>query len=245
MLRDRKSTIKLYGWNIGSPGNPDPFKTPLKVKIDPRACPAEQRHIVVAPTGIDNLLRIPLLEPMEQAEEKTPFEVEQNDTRNGPRTVAAPAAVDGRIKRAGGIDRIALDAKEKERYTLIARANSINSPIDPMLLLVDPAGKELIREVGAGQDIRIDWTAATTGRHIISLSDLNRGGGAEYVYHLDINHATPDCTAKADAPSYRLEAGKSVKVQVTITRLNNYALPLKIEGSDLPPGVTASVPEVT
>src|SRR5580700_8161719 len=103
------------------------------------------------------------------------------------------------MDKPGDVDCFAFEAKAKKRYTLTLLANSLNSPVDPMLVLTDPAGTELIREIGGGQDIRVEWTATTAGRHVVTVSDIKRAGGNEYVYHLEIDHGVPDYSAKLDA----------------------------------------------
>jgi hypothetical protein len=236
--RDRKSMVKLYGWNLG-PADASPFNTPLEVEVDPSALPIGEDQMALAPAGMDNVFRLPIDAIAARAES------EPNNTPERAQTLTPPAAVSGRIESAGGVHCFAFDAKKKEQFTLTVRANSLNSPVDPMLVIADSKGSEVGREVGAGQDIRLEWTAQTDGRHVVSISDFKRAGGKDYVYQLEIRRSVPDFTAKVDAPTYRLERGKTVKVQVTLAKLGAASKePLKIEIPNLPEGVTASVPEV-
>jgi hypothetical protein len=233
--RDRVSTVSVLGWNFCQGA---PFCGESLMQADTTHLSREDQEIAFGKDVSDGVASLPLVN-LAGARENEP-----NDTPDHAQTVEVPGAIDGRMDKPGDVDCFAFDAKAGKRYTLRLLANSLNSPVDPMLVLTDPSGSELIREVGAGQDIRLEWTAKTAGRHVIAVTDIKRGGGNEYVYHLEIDNGTPDFTARVDATAYRIQVGKTAKVVVTVTKLNAHAAPLKIEAGELPDGISVEAADV-
>jgi len=80
--------------------------------------------------------------------------------------------------------------KKGQRVLVEVAARRIDSKLDPTLVLLDPAGRELkkIKE-GAGADPVLDFTAPAEGRYLLKLYDEIYGGGNDYFYRLTASAA--------------------------------------------------------
>ena len=116
-----------------------------------------------------------------------------NVTKNGTnKTMASaqelklPVAVDGNCEETS-FDYYAFRAKKGQRVSVEVVANRLGSPLDPVVRLLDAAGKELVYcddDPAVGSDARFSFTAPRTGRYFIELRDVGYQGGSKYRYRL-------------------------------------------------------------
>jgi hypothetical protein len=185
--------------------------------------------------------------PIELGDGPELTEGEVSSTSNAAAPLAAPAAVTGRLERAGEEDCFRFAARKGERLTIAVHAAALASPMDAVLRLEDEAGKE----VGANDDQRgqagdalLDWTAPADGVYRAVVCDLFGKGGDEYVYRLSLRTPKPGVVATSDADEYRVAPGKNVPIKLNVSRTNGYAAGLVVVATGLPPGVTATAIEV-
>jgi hypothetical protein len=160
---------------------------------------------------------------------------------------AAPFAVTGRLAAAGERDSFPFGAKKGDRLTVSLRSVAVASPLDAVVRIEDPAGKELaVNDDPRGQagDAELDWTAPADGTYRAVVADLFGKGGQEYVYRMCVHAPPARAVATAAADDYRVAAGKAVVVKVNVSRSGGYAAPLIVAATGLPAGVTASASEV-
>ena len=105
-------------------------------------------------------------------------------------TTAASAAdlpmnstVNGRAS-ANIVSWFRIQAKKGQRLFLECLAESIDSRMDAMLMLVTPDGRELERARSGGF---IDFTAPADGAYLVKLSDFQYRGGEDYFYRLTLS----------------------------------------------------------
>ena len=111
-----------------------------------------------------------------------------NVTKSGThKTIASaqelklPVAVDGNCEETS-FDYYAFRAKKGQRVSVEVVANRLGSPLDPVVRLLDAAGKELVYcddDPAVGSDARFSFTAPRTGRYFIELRDVGYQGGSE------------------------------------------------------------------
>jgi hypothetical protein len=237
--RGKATTLRLRGWNF-----PSPEADAMSLEFDPAAALRRDGEAILAPPTLHNLLRVPLFDA-----DLTPV-AEAAGSGDAPQPVEAPAAVAGRIDPAGDVDRFAFAAKRGERFNLAVMSASIGFPLDGVLTVEGPDGKQLARaddERGidfAARDARLEWAAPADGTYVATLSDLNGFGGPGYVYHLQIERPRPDFTATTEAHSLKLDPGKSAEVRVAVARQNGHAAALSVLVTGLPEGVTSTTAEV-
>ncbi|WP_182866419.1 PPC domain-containing protein [Stieleria mannarensis] len=128
-------------------------------------------------------------------------------TQTGPSTSLETAleVPIGSIVNATLVDRsvnfYAFDAKQNQRIIVDCVAKGIDSKMNPVLVVADAGGSDLIVERRGGI---IDFTAPQDGRYYVKVHDLTFKGGPHYFFRLALTEAT------ADAVVTRLPATKSV-----------------------------------
>ena len=109
------------------------------------------------------------------------------------------------------------------------------SPAEQVLMVNDDA---------TNADARIDWNFEAAGKYSIAIRDLNNQGGETYPYRLNIRPLEPDCQLSVVAldirnrptamDNPRVSRGSSVTLQVDVTRLDQFAGPIRLLCPDLP-----------
>lgn len=84
---------------------------------------------------------------------------------------------------ARSIDHYRFEAEAGTRYVISCESRGIESRLDPVLVLANAAGQDLIAERQRGV---IDFTAKLSGTHVIKVHELTYKGGAGYYYRLGL-----------------------------------------------------------
>ena len=128
------------------------------------------------------------------------LEAEPNDApEQGTVAAEAPAyALNGVIGRPGDVDCFRVPLKKGQNFDVRAYAQSVGSPLDPVVAVLDPKGRNVIsNDDGGGMrrlDSRFRFTAAVDGVHTFRIGDhLDRGGPA-FVYRVEAVAARPSLT---------------------------------------------------
>ena len=167
-------------------------------------------------------------------------------TASGLAPPAAPVAVTGRVERDGEEDLYSFVAKKDQKLAISVRCVAVASPLDVVVRVEDASGKTLAEDddKGGGSDARVEWTAPSDGIYRVVVSDRYRAGGAEYVYRLELRPAeVVGVTATLDADAYRVDAGKSATVKVTVNRGEGTGALVAV-ATGLPAGVTCTAADV-
>src|SRR6267142_2019910 len=91
-----------------------------------------------------------------------------------------------RFSHPGITAQLKLTLKAGQRVLIRCAAREIDSPLEPAMVLVDSAGKELEH---ARRTALIDFTAPSDGSYILKLHDAIYRGSSDYVYRLSIGAA--------------------------------------------------------
>lgn len=95
--------------------------------------------------------------------------------------------INGRAE-ANAYDYYKLTLKAGERVLIDCQAQSLDSKLNPILALVTPSGKELLRVRDAVQKNPIvDFTAPAEGVYLLKMVDTVYAGGPDYAYRLGVN----------------------------------------------------------
>ena len=84
---------------------------------------------------------------------------------------------------ARSIDHYRFEAEAGVRYVITCESRSIESKLDPVLVLANAAGQDLIVERQRGL---LDFTAKVSGSHVIKVHELTYKGGIGYFYRLGL-----------------------------------------------------------
>ena len=113
-----------------------------------------------------------------------------NESPDKPLEITVGSTVSGRVN-PNSFDHFKLPLKAGERVLIDCWAQRIDSRLDPTLVVLNPAGKEIARMRDTiGDDPVLDFTAPAEGTYTIKLSDAVYGGGQDHVYRLTVA-ATP------------------------------------------------------
>ena len=137
---------------------------------------------VVTAKGVSNLI------PLMVDDLLTARESEGNRTAQSAQPIAFPSAIEGACDEQAH-DYYRFTAKAGQRVSVEVVAARLGSQLDPVLRLLDAAGRELAYcedAPGAGPDCRLAHTFADGGEYVIELRDVNYAGGAAFRYHLRV-----------------------------------------------------------
>ncbi len=127
-----------------------------------------------------NLVR---LSPFENVMEKEP-----NDS-NAEATVAGalPVAMNGILEKEGDVDFFKFTAKKDQTFQIKVFANSIGTPVDPVLTVYNSkmGGLGSSDDADASKDARVDFKAPEDGEYYVRVTDMLARGGADYVYRIE------------------------------------------------------------
>ncbi len=99
------------------------------------------------------------------------------------------------------VNHYAFEAKKGQRVVVDCAAKGIDSKMNPVLIVADAAGRDLVVQRRGGA---LDFTAPDDGPYIIKVHELTFKGGPEYFYRLAVQ------TAAAEASVPRLPHTRSV-----------------------------------
>ncbi|MCF7788115.1 MAG: hypothetical protein K9N47_18475 [Prosthecobacter sp.] len=164
-----------------------------------------------------------------------------------PGKVALPVLVNGCISKAAEEDAYTFTAKKGDDLQISVRAQRMRSLLDATLRIEDEAGKALQQADDADKDSldpTLHWKAPKDGEFKLIIADRFQHGSAEHVYELTVRPFVPSLTATLDTHAYRLEAGKTVEVKLTVKTNGTFAGKIKAQAVQLPAGVTAESVDV-
>jgi hypothetical protein len=104
--------------------------------------------------------------------------------------LAPPIAVDA-VAKSEEADYYRISCKAGQTYSIEAIAHRIGSQMDPVVRVLDEAGKELQffdDEGGVWKDARFRFTAPVDGDFLIAVHDVGYGGGSDYEYRLRVSN---------------------------------------------------------
>jgi hypothetical protein len=131
-----------------------------------------------------------------------------------------------------------IELAKGQRIQIRAEARAFNSPADLEIAVVDTNGKEL-RRAGENQkeEIVLDFSAGAPGVYGVTVHDVNRDGGPEFGYRLDVRTPGPAVQVTADVEGLAVPQGDYQTVPLTVTR-NDYTGPIALSLIGAPPGMT-------
>lgn len=154
-----------------------------------------------------------------------------------------PLFVDGRISRPGETDRYLLQVTPGMKLSLSAESHALRSPLDARLLIVSPTDASVLAASEEKPAVEYAVPAGVTAIEL-DVRDLNRRGGAEFVYRLRIiPTGQPDFSISADLERLALARDGSAVLRVDVNRSGyNGPIALSLEGASELSIVPAEIP---
>ena len=184
------------------------------------------------------------------------LEKEPNENRNNVPVPEAslPLAFNGIIDKDGDIDWFAFNGKKGQRIHVRVHARSIRSPLDSVLNVYGPDGKNIQGndDSSGSADSRVTVALPADGKHFIRVTDHLRKGGADYVYRVEAKPVAPELATFI--PRFRAQdtqsrqmlpipRGNRIATVLQVTR-GNFGGPLKFAADKLPDGIKMHAAEM-
>jgi len=160
-------------------------------------------------------------------------------------SVVLPAILNGRIRRPGETDEWSFAGKKGEMWHLDLMAARLDSPLDSVLVLLDSAGRELLRaeDIGPGEtDSRGVFTVPAEGIYMIRVADqFASRGGDHFAYRLRITSPpASDFQLHLATDALTLNRGAEATLKVSTQRMGGFDGEISLRIDELPPGVSAA-----
>ena len=205
------------------PETPTENEIHLKLAAAPDAALGDRELRLLGPLGITKPVRV-FVSQYPVVSEKEP-----NNTPQEAQEFDLPATVVGRIDSAGDIDQFRFKAVKGERLIFDLHASRIGSPLEPVVTLHAPSGREVrVIVEHRGIDPVLVFDPPEDGPYVLRLRDLQYRGGSEYEYRIDAGHipylegvlpssGQPGKVIQARAIGYNLDGAETITVDLLIT----------------------------
>jgi len=217
------------GWRRGEPaevtllgGN---LSQPLKLK------PATDGKSRYVPLSVPGSASLPMMFVLGDGPET--LEPETTTTRRLPEKTI----VNGRIAKAGEVDRYRIAVTPGQHWLFELAAASLGSPLDALLTAYDEKGKKLAsRDDIASSDPAVPLLIPEGVREItLAVEDLLGRGGAGFAYRLQARREPADFVLEIASPFVNVPAGGTAQIAVAMQR-RGYNGPVSLLIPNLPPG---------
>jgi hypothetical protein len=227
--------LTVSGWNLPSnpvrldPVSPQPGLVPFQVS----------RRSNPMPVCLDTLPEC--------------LDIEPNDTMAAAQPVALPVIVNGRIDKPGDWDVFRFDGQAGQRVVAEVHARRLDSPLDSVLRLFDPAGRPIAfnddqEDKASGlhthhADSYVSVTLPETGCFRVALGDIQHAGGPAWRYRLRLSAPRPDFELRIAPSSLNVHGGASVPITAFALRKDGFTGEIALALKEAPPGfkLTAAV----
>ncbi len=173
--------------------------------------------------------------------------------KNATALPVPPCAGHGVIGEANDADFFSFKAAKGENLTLKVIARDLRSPLDAVLSIRDPKGKNLANnDDQGGPDPVLQWTAPEEGTYFAVVRDQLRRGGPDFTYRVEVLRR--DAAIAASLPVVERDNSQKWKMLV-VPRGNRYAAmvnvarenigcDMSLEAESLPAGIAMTAPVV-
>ena len=229
--RGTKASLAFHGWNLGGKSGPGSVTESVDIPAD------AGEMLALTGGGARN--------PVQVRVGSLPIQAE--GAAAGPQMMAMPMAVNGVFSRPGDRDVYRFRAKAKQTLLLDVDARILGSFADPVMTLLDAAGKQISRvdDSGGSRDPQLLWTAPADGEYVVILEDVAAGarGGANYFYRFSVAPPEPRLSLTTTLHTPILKPGAKLEIPVVVSQSFQPG-EVTVSVEDLPAGVTAAAVKV-
>jgi hypothetical protein len=132
------------------------------------------------PLGVSNLLRIAVSSLPERIEHEP-------NAADNPQSVTLPAALVGALDQAGDVDGWKFDATAGQDMVFQVVARPLGSRLDSVVRLLDARGRTIAEnnDFDLSRDSVLTWHFAEAGSYVLTVEDVEHGGGKNgYAYRI-------------------------------------------------------------
>ncbi len=200
--------------------------------------------------GVRDGLKSPSPNPVRVSDFDNVLEQEPNNSKNEANVYAGalPVAFNGILEGEKDLDYFKFSAKKGQSFRFRAYANTIGSPVDPVMNIYDSNMKSLggSDDADGTKDSRIDFKVPADGDYFVRMRDMLYSGGPNFVYRIEAQLRSPAIDVTMPEMLRReLQYRKQFNIprggyyaMVVNTARRNFAGELEFEMPQLPKGVT-------
>ena len=175
---------------------------------------------------------------------------EPNNDEQNAQAIRPPLIVNGRIDEPGDRDVFRFEGRKGGKVLVEVRARRINSPMDSMLKLTGPDGKQLMINddtVDRGEglcthhaDSLLEVELPSDGAYHVHLQDTQKKGGVAYGYRLRISARRPDFDLRVVPSVTNARPGETKTITVYAMRRDGFDGEISMALNNPPPGLKLS-----
>lgn len=228
LARAGPAKLRVFGWNLGELAG-------REFDPDGAVFSAESSQATWRRPEFENTLTLPLGEGPELLETEI-----SKRSADSPAPVP-PFAVTGCIDKVGEEDRFSFAATKGDKLVLTIQSASLGFPLDAWLAIQNAAGKELVRndDDGPNADPVLEWTAPETGSFVAVVGSVLHRAGADHLYRFSVQPARPRLQAVIAESGFTVDPGKTIKIKLTVRRVQGFKTKVTASVIGLPEGLTA------
>lgn len=177
-------------------------------------------------------------------------ESEPNDSLEQANKIETPVTINGRIQQKGDVDCFLISAQAKQTLVMEVRARRLESPMDSILSVIDPRGREAASNddtiddseglITHHADSRLEYTFPAAGDYVLQIRDVQGQGGEEYAYRLLAAPPRPDYALRIVPDNPRVGQGDTGVLKVKAFRRDGFDGRIDLEVKNLPAGCLTS-----
>lgn len=236
--RGAANTVNISGANLGS-------VNAIQLDISPDASLGIQELRVSNPNGLETNPYPFAIGEFNETNEKEP-----NDALNQENKIGTPITVNGRIEKAGDVDRYSIKVEKGTSLVFDVKARQFRSHLDPVLTIYSHVSGEAegsvkeqvlrMNDDASGTDARLAFTFPEAGDYGISIRDLNNSGGSNFPYRLTIRTLKQGFGLSVNADNPRISRGGTLMLTASVARIDGFNGALRFYSPDLPKGFVFS-----
>lgn len=167
-------------------------------------------------------------------------ESEPNDKPGAAQEIQLPARLRGGFTKVHDRDYYQFEAKEGEQWVFKTRTRSLGSACDVYMQLSSAGGSVLAEPNLTGpEEAALTNKFNETGRYTLMIEELNRRGGAEFDYELDVERHMPGFELSVETDNAAAAAGGTFELEVKCAR-RDYNGPIQLRLDGLPEAFESS-----
>ncbi|MGV3486724.1 MAG: hypothetical protein ACO1RT_20060 [Planctomycetaceae bacterium] len=223
------TTLHPQGWNMAAVGEPQV----VEAKGVSEAAQDGYRVLFAGTTGS---LMLPVV--------KQPIFVASSALGGEslePTPVTIPASITGCLSRPEAEDVIVFHVKKGERLVAALESRALGYPLDAVLRVESPDGKQLTREDDSrsSRDPSLRWTAPADGEYRLVVSEVNGLATPHGYYRLALTHESPSFAVTTSSDLVTGKVNEPISLTLAIARQNGFDGRLTMQLVDPPPGLEA------
>lgn len=236
--RGAANNVNVAGANLGS-------VNAIQLDISPDASLGIQELRVSTPNGLETNPY-----PFSIGEFNETNETEPNNVLAEENKIGTPVTVNGKIEKAGDVDRFSIKVEKGTRLVFEVKAREFRSQLDPILTIYSHKKGETedtveeqvlsVNDDASGVDAIVAFTFPEAGDYGISVRDLNDAGGSDYPYRLTIRPLNPGFGVNVSTDNPRISRGGTLMLTVSAARVDGFNGALRFYSPDLPKGFVVS-----